>query len=137
MAARPIALALHGGCGTLEESLLSPGEWAELRDHLAQALRAGWTVIAAGGRSLDAVEAAVVVLEDSPHFNAGHGAALTAAATHELDASIMDGASLAAGGMREHMEMEMRSQVIGLMSQDHRQALKDFAERTRGPKPSE
>ena len=46
-------------------------------------------------------------------------------------------ASLAAGGMREHMEMEMRSQVIGLMSQDHRQALKDFAERTRGPKPSE
>lgn len=45
-------------------------------------------------------------------------------------------ASLAAGGMREHMEMEMRSQVIGLMSQDHRQALKDFAARTRTPKPS-
>lgn len=99
MATRPIALALHGGCGTLEASLLSADEWAELRDHLAQALRAGWTVIAAGGRALDAVEAAVVVLEDSPHFNAGHGAALTEASTHELDASIMDGASLAAGAV--------------------------------------
>ena len=67
--------------------------------HLADALRAGWRVLSADGSALDAVQAAVVVLEDSPHFNAGHGAALNEAAEHELDASIMDGASLAAGAV--------------------------------------
>ena len=67
--------------------------------HLADALRAGWRVLSADGSALDAVQAAVVVLEDSPHFNAGHGAALNEASEHELDASIMDGASLAAGAV--------------------------------------
>src|SRR4029453_9630073 len=67
--------------------------------HLADALRAGWRVLRAGGSALDAVQAAVVVMEDSPHFNAGHGAALNEASEHELDASIMDGASLAAGAV--------------------------------------
>jgi beta-aspartyl-peptidase (threonine type) len=62
-------------------------------------LAAGWRILASGGRALDAVEAAVVVLEDSAHFNAGHGAALNAAGRHELDAAIMDGATLAAGGV--------------------------------------
>ena len=94
-----IAIGLHGGCGTLARSLLSEAEWTESRTHLADALRAGWRVLSAGGSALDAVQAAVVVLEDSPHFNAGHGAALTEAAEHELDASIMDGASLAAGAV--------------------------------------
>jgi L-asparaginase / beta-aspartyl-peptidase len=62
-------------------------------------LRAGWAVLSAGGSAVDAVQATVVALEDSPHFNAGHGAALTSASTHELDASIMDGATLAAGAV--------------------------------------
>ena len=94
-----IAIGLHGGCGTLEQSLLSDADWEESRAHLAIALRAGWRVLQAGGRALDAVQASVVVMEDSPHFNAGHGAALTRNAEHELDASIMDGASLAAGAV--------------------------------------
>ena len=94
-----IALGLHGGCGTLERSLQSEADWAESRDHLAQALRAGWQILRAGGSALDAVQATVVVMEDSPHFNAGHGAALTARAEHELDASIMDGSNLAAGAV--------------------------------------
>ena len=94
-----LALGIHGGCGTLEPTLLTEAEWAEARAHLAQALRAGWAVLAGGGPSVDAVEAAVVVLEDSPHFNAGHGAALNTDGAHELDASIMDGASLAGGGV--------------------------------------
>ncbi len=94
-----IALGLHGGCGTLERSLLSEAEWEQSRTHLANALRAGWRVLSMGGSALDAVQATVVVMEDSPHFNAGHGAALTEAAEHELDASIMDGASLAAGAV--------------------------------------
>ena len=94
-----IALGLHGGCGTLERSLQSEADWAESREHLAQALRAGWQILRAGGSALDAVQATVVVMEDSPHFNAGHGAALTARAEHELDASIMDGSNLAAGAV--------------------------------------
>jgi beta-aspartyl-peptidase (threonine type) len=94
-----IALGLHGGCGTLERGLQSEADWAESRAHLAQALRAGWKVLRAGGSALDAVQATVVVMEDSPHFNAGHGAALTERAEHELDASIMDGATLAAGAV--------------------------------------
>jgi len=94
-----IAIGLHGGCGTLARGLLSEADWEESRAHLAEALRAGWRILAAGGRALDAVQATVVVMEDSPHFNAGHGAALTEAGEHELDAAIMDGASLAAGAV--------------------------------------
>ena len=94
-----IAIGLHGGCGALAHDLLSAADWAESREHMAQALRAGWTILCAGGSALDAVQASVVVMEDSPHFNAGHGAALTETAQHELDAAIMDGATLAAGAV--------------------------------------
>ncbi len=94
-----IAIGLHGGCGTLERSLQSEDDWAESRQHMARALRAGWAVLRTGGSALDAVQDTVVVMEDSPHFNAGHGAALTENAEHELDASIMDGATLAAGAV--------------------------------------
>ncbi len=96
---QPLAMAIHGGCGALDPALLTPTEWAEVRAHLARSLRAGWAVIARGGRSVDAVEAAVVVMEDSPHFNAGRGAALNADGFHELDAAIMEGASLAGGAV--------------------------------------
>jgi len=95
----PIAIAIHGGCGTLARDLQGETQWEETRQHLAASLRAAWSILRRGGAALDAVEAAVVVLEDSPHFNAGYGAALTEAGEHELDASIMDGATLAAGGV--------------------------------------
>jgi L-asparaginase / beta-aspartyl-peptidase len=94
-----IALGLHGGCGTLDRSLMSEADWAESRAHIADALCAGWAVLASGGAALDSVQATVAVLEDSPHFNAGYGAALTENGTHELDASIMDGATLNAGAV--------------------------------------
>lgn len=94
-----IALGLHGGCGTLDRSLMSEADWATSRDHMAGALRAGWQVLKSGGPALDAVQVTVAALEDSPHFNAGHGAALTEDGRHELDASIMDGATLAAGAV--------------------------------------
>lgn len=95
----PIAIGIHGGCGTPAPELLSAADWAETRAHLEQSLRAAWAILAGGGSALDAVEAAVVVMEDSPQFNAGHGSALTEAGEHELDASIMDGAALAAGAV--------------------------------------
>jgi beta-aspartyl-peptidase (threonine type) len=92
-------IAIHGGCGTPAPESLPEAEWAQMREHLAAALRSGWTVLARGGSALDAVQAAVVVMEDSPHFNAGHGAALCEDGSHELDASLMDGATLAAGAV--------------------------------------
>ncbi|MBL8669714.1 MAG: isoaspartyl peptidase/L-asparaginase [Alphaproteobacteria bacterium] len=95
----PIAIGIHGGCGTPARELLGEADWAETKAHLEQSLRAAWAILAAGGKALDAVEAAVVVMEDSPHFNAGHGAALTEAGAHELDASIMEGAGMAAGAI--------------------------------------
>jgi beta-aspartyl-peptidase (threonine type) len=99
MSNAPIALALHGGCGTLPPEELTPDEWAQSRDHIADALRAGWDILRHGGRAREAVEATVVVLEDSPHFNAGYGAALNADHEHELDSAIMDGATLSAGAV--------------------------------------
>lgn len=94
-----IALAIHGGCGTLPKAELSDAEWTEAKVHLADSLRAGWAVLTKGGSAVDAVEAAVRVMEDSIHFNAGHGAAFNTEGEHELDASIMDGATLAAGAL--------------------------------------
>ncbi|WP_413988186.1 isoaspartyl peptidase/L-asparaginase family protein [Labrys okinawensis] len=93
------AIAIHGGCGVMAKADLSEAEWIDARADLAKALRSGWAVLKQGGRALDAVQAAVEAMEDSPHFNAGHGAALNAAGEHELDASIMDGQTLAAGAI--------------------------------------
>ncbi|CAM5773528.1 isoaspartyl peptidase/L-asparaginase family protein [Bosea minatitlanensis] len=94
-----LALAIHGGCGTLPKAEMTESEWAQARSDLAGALRAGWTILSKGGPAVDAVEAAVRVMEDSPHFNAGHGAAFNTDGEHELDASIMDGSTLAAGAI--------------------------------------
>ncbi len=94
-----LALAIHGGCGTLPKAEMTEAEWAQARADLASALRAGWAILSRGGAAVDAVEAAVRVMEDSPHFNAGHGSAFNTEGEHELDASIMDGATLAAGAI--------------------------------------
>jgi L-asparaginase / beta-aspartyl-peptidase len=93
------AIAIHGGCGVMAKLGLSEAEWAAARADLAASLRAGWTVLQRGGSAVDAVEAAVVVMENSPQFNAGHGAALNTDGVHELDSSIMRGADLAAGAV--------------------------------------
>lgn len=93
------ALAIHGGCGVMARLDLSEDEWIAARRDLGRALEAGYAILERGGRAIDAVQAAVVVMEDSPHFNAGHGAALNENGIHELDASIMDGTTLAAGAV--------------------------------------
>lgn len=92
-------IAIHGGAGTLNRSRISPQQEAAYNDALAAILRAGARVLAEGGTALDAVSLAVDLLEDSPLFNAGHGAVFTSDETHELDAAIMDGASLRAGAV--------------------------------------
>jgi len=93
------AIALHGGCGVMAHADLPDAIWAAAKVDLASALRRGWAILKDGGTALDAVEAAVVVMEESAHFNAGYGAALNTVGEHELDAAIMDGATLAAGAI--------------------------------------
>src|SRR6185312_3375156 len=99
METKKIGLAVHGGAGTIERSNITPEKEREYRTGLEQALRAGYEILKRGGSSLDATEAAVRVLEDDPHFNAGKGAGFTSAGTNELDASIMDGKTLKAGAV--------------------------------------
>jgi len=93
------ALVIHGGAGVIERSALSAQDEREVRAALNRALDAGNAVLAKGGSALDAVEAAVVVMEESPHFNAGKGAVFNAEGKHELDASIMDGHTRRAGAI--------------------------------------
>jgi beta-aspartyl-peptidase (threonine type) len=95
----PWALAIHGGAGVIERGDLTPQKETAYRAGLNAALAAGQGVLARGGSSLDAVEAAIRVLEDDPLFNAGRGAVFTADGRNELDASIMDGATLKAGAV--------------------------------------
>lgn len=88
------AIVVHGGAGA------DPAEGRdELRQGVREAVLGGWRVLAGGGGALDAVEAAVRVLEDHPRFNAGRGSVLTAAGTVEMDASIMEGDRLGCGAV--------------------------------------
>ena len=92
-------LVIHGGAGTIVRERLTPALEQEYRAALTESLRAGHRVLADGGSSLDAVIAAIVIMEDSPLFNAGRGAVFTADGINSLDASIMDGATLRAGAV--------------------------------------
>ncbi len=94
-----IGLAVHGGAGTMRPETMTPERAEAHRAGLRAALLAGHAVLAAGGSALDAVEAAVVVLEDDPLFNAGHGAVFTSGGRIEMDAAVMDGATRAAGAI--------------------------------------
>lgn len=94
-----VAIAIHGGAGTIRRGDLTPELEAEYRSALEEALSAGHLVLRQGGSSLDAVVAAVRVMEDSPLFNAGKGAVFTSEGTNELDAAIMDGRTLMAGAV--------------------------------------
>lgn len=96
---KPFGLVLHGGAGVIERKDLSPEREAAYRAKLAEARDAGYVILERGGTALDAVIAVVTILEDSPLFNAGKGAVLTADGTCELDASVMDGRTQAAGAV--------------------------------------
>ena len=95
----PIRLVIHGGAGTISRSRLTPEREQTYRQVLAESLTAGHAVLKAGGSSVDAVIAAIVVMEDSPLFNAGKGAVFSHEGRNELDASIMEGATRMAGAV--------------------------------------
>lgn len=95
----PYALAIHGGAGTIRKSDMTPEQEAEYRAALDSALNIGETILRDGGTALDAVTQTVVWLENCPLFNAGRGAVFTHDGRNELDASIMDGSTQAAGSV--------------------------------------
>jgi beta-aspartyl-peptidase (threonine type) len=97
MAATPV-LVIHGGAGVIRKDL-TPEKEKLVRADLEAALTAGYAVLKAGGTSLDAVSKSIVMLEDSPRFNAGKGAVFTHDGKNEMDAAIMDGATLRAGAV--------------------------------------
>lgn len=95
----PIRLIIHGGAGAIDRKRLTAEREQAYRQVLSESLSAGHAVLKAGGSSIDAVIAAIVVLEDSPLFNAGKGAVFSHEGRNELDASIMDGATRMAGAI--------------------------------------
>lgn len=96
---KPIALAIHGGAGTLLKGAMTSEKEKSYKDALAFALEQGYAILEAHGTAVDAVEVAVKALEDSPLFNAGKGSVFTAEGTHEMDAAIMEGHTLNAGAV--------------------------------------
>ncbi|MBA4304344.1 MAG: beta-aspartyl-peptidase [Sphingobacteriaceae bacterium] len=95
----PIAFAIHGGAGFVDSNKVSPELRARYRMVLTEASLTGYGILKRGGTSLEAVEAAIRILEDSPLFNAGRGAVTNAEGFCELDASIMDGSKRQAGAV--------------------------------------
>jgi beta-aspartyl-peptidase (threonine type) len=94
-----ITLVIHGGAGTITRANMSPEKEKAYREVLNNALQKGYTILKSGGTSVQAVEAAIIVMEDSPLFNAGKGAVFTHEGKNELDASVMDGKTLKAGAI--------------------------------------
>ncbi|HCZ9307556.1 TPA: isoaspartyl peptidase/L-asparaginase [Vibrio alginolyticus] len=96
---KPFSIAIHGGAGTILREQMSDELQQSILSDLEAAVKAGHQILDTGGEALDAVVAAVKVLEDSPNFNAGKGSVLTNNEMVEMDASVMDGRNLAAGAV--------------------------------------
>lgn len=96
---KPIAIALHGGAGTLTKGSLTAEQEGLYLHALSEARDTGYEILSSGGSALDAVEMVVRLLEDSPLFNAGKGSVFTHSGEHEMDASIMNGKTLEAGAV--------------------------------------
>ena len=95
----PFAIVIHGGAGTIKKEFITDEKEKEISNKLQEALDAGYAVLNNGGASLDAVQAAINVMENSPLFNAGKGAVFNSDGKNEMDASIMDGKTLNAGAV--------------------------------------
>jgi L-asparaginase / beta-aspartyl-peptidase len=93
------ALAIHGGAGTILKSTMTPEKELAYKNGLQDAIDAGESILKNGGSAFDAVETAIIKLENNPLFNAGKGAVFTNTGTHEMDASIMNGKDLMAGAI--------------------------------------
>jgi len=127
---RPV-IVIHGGAGVIRKSDMSPEKEQAYRQKLQEALEVGYAILEKGGSSLDAVEKAIQILEESPLFNAGRGCVLTNEGKPELDASIMNGQNLAAGAVAGVDEIKSPiSAARAVMEQsEHVMMIGDGAER--------
>lgn len=127
------ALVIHGGAGTIRREDMTPEHEAEIRGKLTEALEAGRAILERGGSAVEAVETTIVVMEDSPLFNAGKGAVFTHEGANELDASIMDGRTLGAGAVAgvKHVRNPIRLARMVMERSDHvmfaREGAEEFA----------
>ena len=93
------SIAIHGGAGTIVKEDMTPELETEYRNALKESLDAGYSVLENGGSAVNAVKAAVIMMEDNLLFNAGRGSVFTNKGLNEMDAAIMDGSNLAAGAV--------------------------------------
>ena len=96
---KPFSIAIHGGAGTILKQDMTPELEKAYSAGLEEALEKGYTVLEQGGTSIDAVKAAITVLENNMLFNAGRGSVFTKKGVQEIDAAIMDGSNLMAGAV--------------------------------------
>ena len=92
-------MVIHGGAGTITKEMMTPEKEKAYKEKLTEALKAGYAQIKAGKTSVEAVQASIIIMEDSPLFNAGKGAVFTADEKNEMDASIMEGKNMKAGAV--------------------------------------
>lgn len=114
-------LVIHGGAGTILKANMTDSLEAAYREVLERAVRAGHEILANGGEAMEAVTASINIMEDSPLFNAGKGAVFTHEETNELDASVMDGATLNAGAVAgvTHIKNPIDLAVEVMNNSDH------------------
>ncbi|WP_456378822.1 isoaspartyl peptidase/L-asparaginase family protein [Lutibacter sp.] len=93
------AIVIHGGAGGIKRKYINKEQQKAYTQKLEEALNAGYTILENGGISLDAIQAAINIMEDSPLFNAGKGAVYNSEGNQEMDAAIMDGKTLNAGAV--------------------------------------
>jgi beta-aspartyl-peptidase (threonine type) len=128
---QPFAIAIHGGAGTILKTQMSDELKQQILDALSRSVKAGAAVLEAGGDALDAAVAAVQVMEDSPHFNAGKGSVLTHSEMVEMDASVMHGAQQDAGAVAgvRHIKNPIALARDVMLSSDHVLLIGDGAEK--------
>ncbi|MET0751964.1 MAG: isoaspartyl peptidase/L-asparaginase [Pyrinomonadaceae bacterium] len=116
-----IALAIHGGAGTILKSLMTGELESEYRNGLKSALETGWNILQKGGNALDTVEATVVELENFHLFNAGKGSVFTHDGKNEMDACLMDGKTLRAGAVAfvRHIKNPIRLARLVMEKTEH------------------
>ena len=130
---QPIAIVVHGGAGTILKKNMSDEKEKKYKSKLEEAIRSGYQVLQNGGTSLDAVEQTIMILEDSPLFNAGKGAVFTHDKRNELDASIMEGSHLKAGAVAgvTHIKNPIRAARAVMEKSEHvllaREGAEEFA----------
>jgi len=127
---KKFGIVIHGGAGRIVKENMTPEKEEEYSNKLEEVLKVGYKILSEGGTALDAVEAAIKIMEDSPLFNAGKGAVLTEKGVAELDASIMDGKTLSAGAVAgiKHVKSPIKLARLVMEKSPHVMMISDGAE---------